>query len=47
MVLNKTNPDCKVNFLEYWEEKEGKKKQYFSWVTNIELTEENVYKIMR
>ena len=37
-----------VNFIEYWEKnKKTGKTRYFSWVTNIEVTEENVYKIMR
>lgn len=38
-----------VNFLEYWEEdaKRGKVQQHFSWVTDLPLTENNVYQIMR
>jgi len=48
--LNKGNQDVRVNFLEYWEEKidkNGNKKiQHFSWVTNILLTEDNLYQIM-
>lgn len=50
--LNKAHPDLKVNFLEYWEitlDSEGKeiKETHFSWVTDIEITEDNVFDIMR
>lgn len=45
--LNKSNPDLLVNVLEYWEvEKDGKVRE-FSWVTDIEITRENVFAIMR
>jgi len=45
--LNQSNPDLLVNILEYWEvEKDGKVRE-FSWVSDIELTEENVFAIMR
>lgn len=46
--LNDSNSDVRVNFLEYWEEnlKTGKM-QHFSWVTDVHLTENNVYQIMR
>jgi len=41
-----------VNFLEYWEvrEREGVEaviEQHFSWVTDLDITEENVHEIMR
>lgn len=45
--LNDEHFDYRVNVLEYWEEKPNGKKQYFSWVTSFELTDKNVYKIMR
>jgi hypothetical protein len=47
--LNDSNSDLKVNFLEYWEEdaSTGKVQQHFSWVTDLYLTEDNVYQIMR
>lgn len=54
--LNDSNADLLVNFLEHWEtieyvDKDGElqKEERFhsSWVTDIELTKENVYKIMR
>ncbi|RPJ65199.1 MAG: hypothetical protein EHM20_17875 [Alphaproteobacteria bacterium] len=44
--LNESNQDQLVNFVEYWETT-PKKKLYFSWVTNLEVTEENVFNIMR
>lgn len=44
--LNASRADCAVNFLEYWERRPGKL-QHFSWVTDKELTRENVEHIMR
>ncbi len=44
--LNESNQDQLVNFVEYWETK-PKKTLHFSWVTNLEVTEENVFAIMR
>jgi hypothetical protein len=46
---------CITNFLEYWETTEWKdskgkqhrQKRHFSWVTDIELTDQNIEKIMR
>jgi len=45
--LNDEHHDYRVNVLEYWEEKPNGKKQHFSWVTSLEITEQNVYEIMR
>jgi hypothetical protein len=54
--LNESNDDIKVNFLEHWEveeytDKNGvfHKNQNFhsSWITDVEITKDNVYKIMR
>jgi hypothetical protein len=54
LPLNKSNQDVMVNLLEYWEislDDEGneirKKQKHFSWVTDLEITAENVYDIMR
>ena len=48
LPLNKSSADVLVNFLEYWEiDEKGKNTAYFTWVTDIELTENNVLKIMR
>lgn len=46
--LNKSNQDRRVTFVEYWEEntKTGKI-QRFSWITDLEITEANVYLFMR
>ncbi len=46
--LNEANSDLKVNFLEY-EQYDPKKNKLlkFSWVTDIELNRDNVFKIMR
>jgi Transposase DDE domain len=45
--LNDTNYHYRVNVLEYWETKKDGKQQYFSWVTQLMITEKNVYQIMR
>jgi hypothetical protein len=46
--LNKSNQDRRVTFVEYWEEntKTGKI-QRFSWLTDLDITEDNVYLFMR
>jgi len=45
--LNKSHADFKVNFIEYWETDKKSKTQHFCWVTDIAITDENVYDIMR
>jgi Transposase DDE domain len=46
--LNESNSDLKVNFLEYWEFDDKKKKElHFTWITDFPLTSENVYEVMR
>lgn len=47
--LNKCSQDeLRVNFLEYWEsDADGNIKQHFSWVTDLMITQENAYAIMR
>jgi len=46
--LNKGNQDLRVNFLEYWEaDDDGNVKKRFSWITDIEITRDNAYDIMR
>ena len=45
--LNDSNSDCIVNFIEYHETKANGKVQHFSWVTDIEINENNIIKIMR
>ena len=46
--LNKSNQDRRVTFVEYWEEntKTGKI-QRFSWITDLDITEDSVYLFMR
>jgi hypothetical protein len=44
--LNKSHPDLLVNFLYYWEIREGEKFE-FSWVTDIELTAKVVHLVMK
>lgn len=44
--LNQSNQDCRVNFLEYWQI-EGDKKTRWCWVTDIRITKQNAYQIMR
>lgn len=46
--LNKSNQDLLVTFVEYWEHNaKTNKVQRFSWVTDLDITEENVYRFMR
>lgn len=46
--LNDTHADFKVNFIEYWEFNESGKQLYHNtWVTDIEITHENIYTIAR
>jgi hypothetical protein len=44
--LNASNPDVRVNFIEYWEMGQDKV-QHFSWVTDIRVSKRNVYHLMR
>ncbi len=46
--LNKSNQDLLVTFVEYWQEntKTGKILR-FSWITDLDITEDNVYLFMR
>ena len=45
--LNEAHPDCLVNFIQYEEVKKNGKVQRFSWVTDIELNNDKLMKIMR
>lgn len=45
--LNKSHADFKVNFLEYWETDKKGKVLHGSWVTDIVISNDNVYQIMR
>ncbi len=46
VALNDSNPECLVNFLEYWEIK-GEKITHWSWVSDLELEKDTVYRVMR
>lgn len=46
IALNQQHPDCLVNFLEYWETR-PEKTLHFSWITDLFLTQENVFNIQR
>ena len=46
MPLNASNQDVRVNFVEYWQIKNGKT-LHFCWVADMTITTENVYQIMR
>ena len=47
LELNKSHPDVKVNFLEYVELEGNRLCARFTWVTSLEITEDNCYEIMR
>lgn len=47
IAINKSNPDVLVNFITYCEKDKNGKEINFSWITDIEITKENVYEIMR
>jgi len=46
IALNQQHPDCLVNFLEYWEIRPNKT-LHFTWVTDLFLTQKNVFTIQR
>ncbi len=46
--LNKSNQDRRVTFVEYWEENTRTGKiQKFSWISDLDITEDNAYLFMR
>ena len=45
--LNQSNQDLLVNFLEYWQVDKDNKVTKFSWVTDLTITQENAFEIMR
>lgn len=44
--LNKENQELSVNFMEYWEERENKT-LHFTWITDLTLSKNNAYMIMK
>lgn len=47
VALNKSNSDVRVNFLEYMQTDPKGKEILFSWVTNIHITQTNVFSLMK
>ncbi|MGH2637816.1 MAG: transposase, partial [Rhabdochlamydiaceae bacterium] len=47
VALNKSNSDVLINFLEYMQTDPKGKETRFSWVTNICITRDNVFALMR
>jgi hypothetical protein len=46
--LNKSNQHHRSTFVEYWEHNAKTEKiQHFSWITDLDITEENVYQFIR
>jgi hypothetical protein len=46
LPLNESHTDVRVNFIEYWEIG-GDRVQHFGWVTDLRVTQRNVYHLMR
>jgi hypothetical protein len=46
MPLNESHADIRVNFIEYWE-MGADRVQHFSWVTDIRVSQRNIYHLMR
>lgn len=47
VALNKSNLDVYINFLEYMQTDPKGKETIFSWVTNIQITQANVFALMK
>ena len=47
LELNEANPDVMINFLHYEQSNSSGKTLKFSWVTDIHLTKDNVFKVMQ
>ena len=47
VALNKSNPDVRVNVLEYMQTDPKGKETVFSWVTNIRITPINIFALMK
>ena len=45
--LNNAHPDLLINVLEYWQIDKDEKITKFSWITDIPITEENVFQLMQ
>ena len=47
VAINKSNPDLRTNMLEYMQTDPKGKETIFSWVTNIRITQINVFALMK
>ena len=47
MPLNDSHHDYRVNVIEYWEEDAKGKLQHFTWITRLNINNDNVYDLMR
>lgn len=47
VALNESNQDLLVNVLEYWEVPSDDSTQHFAWVTDIPITRDNAFPLMR
>lgn len=47
VILNDSNQECRVNFLEYEEHSTNGKLQKFTWITDLPLTKETVTLVMK
>lgn len=47
VALNQSNPDVRVNVLEYMQTDLKGKETVFSWVTNIRITQTNIFALMK
>ncbi len=45
--LNDSNEDCRVNVLQFWETDKNGKESHWTWVTDIELTDETARTVMK
>jgi hypothetical protein len=45
--LNDANHDLEVNFIEYWKTTVSGERQHFSWVTDIDITPDQLMSLMR
>ena len=45
--LNERNQDFKVNFFEYWEESDKGKWKHFSWITDLEINQNTIKRLVK
>ena len=50
LALNASHPDIRVNMIEYWETDKNDSEKVtrdMSWITKMDITEENIFDIVR